>query len=264
MRGYFSKSLFALLSWLIDHSLPRSFFFAYNFPMQQGTPSTLNGNGRCHLTYFAGRGLAQPLRYMLAACGISWDETHLKEPSQIAALRAAGRLQFGQVPLLELHGKDHVQSGACLRYVDRACGSGAKRTAAEQYDVDVWADGAVDFYRVFTPLPFSGDASARAAYIENKIHAQAVPRYIPTFEAQLARTGGWLAGTPTPSHADAALYAAVEFAIEVESTSPHKRCLNFLAGSHHSKHYLGWLHTLALNTTGDTPTSITFHRSSRR
>ena len=184
--------------------------------MQQGTPSALNGNGRCHLTYFAGRGLAQPLRYMLAACGISWEETHLKEPSQIAALRAAGRLQFGQVPLLELHGKDHVQSGACLRYVDRAFGSGAKRTDAEQYDVDAWADGAVDFYRVFTPLPFSGDASARAAYIENKIHAQAVPRYIPTFEAQLAHTGGWLAGTPTPSHADAALYAAVEFAVEVD------------------------------------------------
>ena len=38
---------------------------------------------------------------------------------------------------------------------------------------------------------------------------------MPKFEAQLARTGGWVAGTPSPSYADATLYAAVEFAAEV-------------------------------------------------
>ena len=180
--------------------------------------------GECHLTYFEGRGLANPIRFTLALYGVRWSETFLREPAQIARLRASNKLRFEQVPLVEFNGASFVQSGATIRYIDRYCREqrgDKERANDEQTDVEMWAEGAHDFYVAFVRLPFAGDATERAKYTAETLEAKTLPRYLPIFEKQLLATAGssggsgWVAGTPFPCYADATLYCAIEFALEI-------------------------------------------------
>lgn len=45
-----------------------------------------------------------------------WDSVNLTEPKEFNDLKAAGKLAFGQVPLVEYDGKLLVQSGSTARF----------------------------------------------------------------------------------------------------------------------------------------------------
>jgi hypothetical protein len=70
------------------------------------------------LTYFEGRGLAETIRLTLAAAGIAWLETPLRTREDWVSLRASGALRFGQVPLLQLHGRNLVRARAVRQCVN--------------------------------------------------------------------------------------------------------------------------------------------------
>ncbi len=69
------------------------------------------------LTYFNGRGNGERVRYALAAAGIEYEEKYLVEPGSLDDLRSTGKLEFGQVPLLEIDGINLVQSWSIVRYL---------------------------------------------------------------------------------------------------------------------------------------------------
>lgn len=68
------------------------------------------------LTYWRGRGRAEIIRLTMAATGVEWESVHMTQPEEFDALKAAGKLMFGQAPLCEFEGKNLIQSGATARF----------------------------------------------------------------------------------------------------------------------------------------------------
>ena len=141
------------------------------------------------LTYFHGWGLAEQLRWVLAATNTPFDNVCLDTHAQMQELRAEGRLLFGQLPLLEIDGLQLTQSQAMVRYVAARGGiSGA--TPAEVVLVDMVAEGARDARGIVVGTPFAPNRAEHLAKLP--VH---LDKYLPKFEAILAKaaSGGVLA-----------------------------------------------------------------------
>ena len=107
------------------------------------------------LTYFAGYGLAEQVRWMMAASEITFEQVALQSHEEFLQLRRDGKLLFGQLPLLEIDGLRLVQSQAMVRYVaqrGKLCGT----TLAESALVDMVAEGIKDARGLVVSFPFVG------------------------------------------------------------------------------------------------------------
>ncbi|EGD76832.1 hypothetical protein PTSG_08179 [Salpingoeca rosetta] len=165
------------------------------------------------LHYFAGRGMANPLRFVLALAGITWQENALRERQQMLDLIASGHLApFEQVPMLEIDGKYLTQSFATIKYIaaTRSLYGKENPSVDDVYHVDTLADGARDFYVKFVPLPFNPTPET---YIEEVLKKKVITKYLPIFN-NLLKASKFLAGNQ-PTYADAVLLTAVEFALDV-------------------------------------------------
>jgi len=122
------------------------------------------------LTYWNGRGLCEQVRFMLAACGVEYEEkvpgldgvTYLSENAHLEHLRQQGYLLFNQVPLLCIDGLKLVQSRAIVRYLANKYGlAGDSPAQAAMCDVVAesiqdWMTGqgrAFEFCGAFSPSP---------------------------------------------------------------------------------------------------------------
>jgi len=150
------------------------------------------------LTYFAGRGRAEQIRWLLAATGVEWTEAVLHSSEQFKAL-AAQDCAFGQVPLLEIDGLKLVQTQAIIRHLARR-GELVGNSTSEQALADSVAEAALDFRASVLALPFSGDKAACVASIE---------RYAPAFERLLATSASdFISGGEALTYADVLLAEA--------------------------------------------------------
>jgi hypothetical protein len=68
------------------------------------------------LYYFAGRGLADQIRWMLAASDISFTQKLINNRAKFLKM-SERQLPFGQLPLLQIDGLEIVQSQAAVRYL---------------------------------------------------------------------------------------------------------------------------------------------------
>lgn len=123
------------------------------------------------LTYFAGYGLAEQTRWLLAAAGISWQQVALQTHQEFLALRQQGKLLFGQLPLLEIDGLRLVQSQAMLRYVAQR-GKLWGSNPGESATVDMIAEGIKDARGVVVSFPFTPDQASLAAEVPSRIVKQ--------------------------------------------------------------------------------------------
>ena len=64
------------------------------------------------LYYFAGRGLADQIRWTLAATNVSFVQRVIKDRSRFVSM-AKEQLPFGQLPLLQIDDLELVESQAC-------------------------------------------------------------------------------------------------------------------------------------------------------
>ena len=145
---------------------------------------------RPRLTYFAGWGLAEQTRWVMAACDVEWDQVALASHGEFASLRDGDVLAFGQLPLLEIDGLRLVQSQAIVRYVARRggllAGGGGGGDAAESATIDMVAEAVRDARSGLTAYPFSIDGPAHAA----ECRAKLLGKQLPYLEAALRRGGG--------------------------------------------------------------------------
>jgi glutathione S-transferase len=81
------------------------------------------------LVYFNSRGLAEPIRVILAEAGVDYDDVGFgpsepgKQPEEFIMLKSEGKLMFDQVPLWEEpSGLALVQSNAIIRHLARTHG----------------------------------------------------------------------------------------------------------------------------------------------
>ncbi|KAK6738893.1 hypothetical protein RB195_020783 [Necator americanus] len=99
------------------------------------------------LTYFAGRGLAEPIRQIFALAGQKYEDvryTFQEWPKH------KDEMPFGQIPVLEEDGKQLAQSFAIARYLSRKFGFAGK-TPFEEALVDSVADQYKDYINEIRP-----------------------------------------------------------------------------------------------------------------
>jgi len=146
------------------------------------------------LTYFAGRGLAEIPRLLLAQAGVAYEDVRLED---ISAIKAS--LPYGQVPLYEEDGLRLVQSNTISRYIARTHNLYGK-DAKEAAQIDLWIDGLNDLR--------SAVSAAKTDEAKAALPKEVIPKWFKNFE-ELAKShkGGqsWLVGDSI-SWADIALY----------------------------------------------------------
>jgi glutathione S-transferase len=102
---------------------------------------------RAQLTYFAGRGLAERIRWCLVAAKIPYDMIVLTERAEMLKLIEDGELQFNQLPLLKLPGVNLklVQSRSTCRFIARNYGLDGE-TPEEQFNCDMLSEFVIDLH----------------------------------------------------------------------------------------------------------------------
>lgn len=160
------------------------------------------------LTYFRGRGRAETTRWMLAAAGVEFVNLPIDTAEELAALRAAGKLPFDQMPLLELDGHHLSQSSAMIRYLARRGGL----YGANDRDA-MWADmiaGAVaDFAETAMQAAFKPSAEIATAELETRF-----AKFGPRFEARIAAQGSGFCAAGRMTFADVVLAEALSSYLE--------------------------------------------------
>ncbi len=145
------------------------------------------------LTYFSSRGLAEPIRLLLAEADVSYQAVHLgtwnpgDQPEDFQRLVASGRLPFGAVPLWEEDdGFSLVQSEAILRHLARTRGLyGA--TPEEAARADQIAEGIKEVRAELAKLR-QGEGEARQAARE-ALRAYTLPRWMRRLAALISPSG---------------------------------------------------------------------------
>ena len=83
---------------------------------------------KLRLFYLDTKAAGEPIRLALVIGGIAFDDVRVTY-EQVHEMRQAGKLPFGQVPVLEIDGEFHGQSGALLRWAGRRAGLYPEATA---------------------------------------------------------------------------------------------------------------------------------------
>jgi glutathione S-transferase len=104
------------------------------------------------LYYFSGRGLADQMRWMLAAADISFTQKVISHKDQLAKM-AKQQLPFGQLPLLQIDGIEIVQSQAAVRYIAKRSGLVGK-TNEEELKCDMIVEAVRDLLSLVAAAPF--------------------------------------------------------------------------------------------------------------
>lgn len=160
------------------------------------------------LTYFLGRGRAETTRWMLAAAEVGFSNVAVETPEDLAALRAADRLPFDQLPLLEIDGHCLSQSSAMIRYLARRAGLyGA--TDIDAMWCDLIAGVAADFAETAMQAAFKPNADAAIADLEARF-----AKFGPRFEARIAAQGSGFVAAETMTFADVVLAEALSSYLE--------------------------------------------------
>lgn len=104
------------------------------------------------LYYFAGRGLADQVRWMLAASDISFTQKVISSREKFLQM-AEMQLPFGQLPLLQIDGLELVQSQAIVRYIAKR-GNLIGSSAEEELKADMIAESVRDLLSLAVSAPF--------------------------------------------------------------------------------------------------------------
>jgi len=139
------------------------------------------------LTYFNGRGLGEISRLMLAEAGVDFEDRRLED---IKALKEAGGLPFGQVPLYEDGSFVLSQSNAISRYIARKhnfAGANPEQGAIAESVVEALNGDVRPAFRAISDNNLSDEKKAEA---KTKFQNDILPRFTNHFEALIKKNGG--------------------------------------------------------------------------
>ncbi|XP_028846789.1 glutathione S-transferase 3-like [Denticeps clupeoides] len=139
-------------------------------------------SGKIVLHYFNGRGRMEPVRWLLGAAGVEFEEVFLTTRAQYEKMLEAGDLMFKQVPLVEIDGMKLVQTKAILNYIAgkyNLLGKDLKERAM----IDMYSEGLRDVMDMITALPFL-PPEKKAAQLKS-LEDSATGRYLPIYEKAL-------------------------------------------------------------------------------
>ncbi|XP_035398990.1 glutathione S-transferase-like isoform X1 [Cygnus atratus] len=143
-------------------------------------------SGKPRLIYINGRGRMEPVRWLLAAAGVEFEENFVETREQLEKLVKDGELLFQQLPMVEIDGMKMVQTRAILSYIAGKYNLYGK-DLKERAWIDMYVEGVTDLMQMVMMLPFS-PAEAKAKNLAS-IEEKATKRYFPVFEKVLKQHG---------------------------------------------------------------------------
>jgi len=201
----------------------------------------VNKNEVVRITYVQGRGLCEPIRFLLYYCGVTIQEVFLTKKEELQALNNGNQLFYQQLPLIEMDGKKLVQSGATMRYIARKYNMYGVNDK-ERYIIDLIYEGTRD---ARTPL----SAFQHHKDIDKLKQDFKMDRYLGKWEDYLSKKEGKNAFfTSNVSFADIAVYEILDY-LDVahgidetknilENKYPHLYKLKVtIESNEHIKHY---------------------------
>ncbi|NXD53999.1 GSTA1 transferase, partial [Corvus moneduloides] len=143
-------------------------------------------SGKPKLHYFNGRGRMEPIRWLLAAAGVEFEESYLEKRDDLTKLQQDGYLLFQQLPMVEIDGMKLVQTRAIANYIATKYNLYGK-DLKERALIDMYVEGMFDLnellmYYVFQP------ADKKEQHFTNMMD-KATNRYFPVFEKVLKEHG---------------------------------------------------------------------------
>ena len=105
------------------------------------------------LYYFEGRGLADQIRWMLAASEISFTQRIVDSRKKFLKMKER-QLPFGQLPLLQIDGLEIVQSQSIVRYLARRAHLNGK-TPEDEVKCEMIAETIKDLLPLLCGAPFA-------------------------------------------------------------------------------------------------------------
>lgn len=161
----------------------------YLMTREQPSPDTA-----ATLYYFGGRGLADQIRWMLAANEITFCQKVVDTREKFVKM-AERQLVFGQLPLLQIDGIEIVQSQAIVRYLANRSNM-AGYSLVDKNRCDMIAETVRDMINLVAGAPFQRVKSAEAAEAYRKVLKDKWNAMAPRFEGILKLNGGkFLVGT---------------------------------------------------------------------
>ncbi|XP_021054331.1 glutathione S-transferase alpha-3 [Mus pahari] len=142
--------------------------------------------GKPVLHYFDGRGRMEPIRWLLAAAVVEFEEQFLKTRDDLARLRNDGSLMFQQVPMVEIDGMKLVQTRAIMNYIASKYNLYGK-DMKERALIDMYTEGVADLDEIVLHYLYIPPAEKEASLA--KIKDKARTRYFPAYEKVLKSHG---------------------------------------------------------------------------
>lgn len=140
------------------------------------------------LTYFDGKGLAEPIRYMLSYMGEEFeDDRFTKEEWPLIKPSTP----FGKAPVLSVDGKQLCQSVALTRYLAKKTDLAGK-DEWEDLQIDMIVDTIGDLRQAIAAYYYDPDEESRAAKKEPLLN-ETIPFYMSKFENIAKENNGYLA-----------------------------------------------------------------------
>ncbi|XP_076766324.1 glutathione S-transferase-like [Xylocopa sonorina] len=140
------------------------------------------------LTYFPIEGLAEPIRFLLSYAEIPFED-HRFDRDDWPKIKPT--TPFGQVPVLEVDGKQVAQSVAICRYLAKQCGLAGKNDW-EALEIDATVDTIYDINKRLAAFHYEENAEVKAAKL--KLANEQVPFYLERLDAQVKKNGGYFIG----------------------------------------------------------------------
>ena len=156
------------------------------------------------VTYWRGRGRCEPLRVVLACGGVRFVGNYLEKKADMDALKASGKLEYDQVPLVEADGLNLVQGTPTAVYLAQVCGLWPEMPK-EQYICGHILAATQDARGPLVSFPFHLDEQRCLEELQSP--KGLLGRFAPRWEALLGEGKPYFLGA-TPSLADCAVYEA--------------------------------------------------------
>lgn len=116
------------------------------------------------LFYFDIYGRAESIRFLLHNAKVEFEDARING-EKLGELKAAGALEFGQLPMLEKDGKKYAQSWSILRFLGQQYGY-YPQDAEAAYKVDSLIDGIEEFFVKYFRGVFEKDADKKKVLLE--------------------------------------------------------------------------------------------------
>ncbi len=180
------------------------------------------------LFYFDIYGRAESIRFLLSHAKVKYENIHVNGDS-MNDLKTSGKLEFGQVPMLETKDGQHLcQSWAILRFLGRKLGY-YPDDLDTAWKIDSTIDAAEDYFNTYFKFNFESVESIKAANKENWL--KLVPVWINAIEKRITSNGGKFVAGNKITIADFAV-AAVAFNLLVNEANPHHADVHPLVKDH--------------------------------